>query len=575
VAASTEKLAYIDGKTANRVDLKLLIGNDYVTVYNNETFIRRKPLDIRNSCIILWMLLIERNSVCGCFTVCLQVLLAISGDAHAAEAAVVPNYIRERIFTMADTPQTPKDVKEFLKANDVQIVDFRFTDLPGTMQHFSIPAEVLDEDMFEEGVGFDGSSIRGFQEIHESDMVLVPDPKTIYLDPCLEHNTAAINCIVRDPVTGENYTRDPRGIAIKAEKYLQSLGLGDTAYFGPEPEFYILDDIRYDQTPAHGYYYIDSVEGIWNSGKAEGPNLGYKPRYKGGYFPAPPTDSFQDLRTEMLLRLRESGVQTEVHHHEVGTAGQSEMDIRFDSLTKIADKVQLMKYIIKNTGREFGKVVTFMPKPVFDDNGSGMHVHQSIWQGGKNTFFDTSGYAQLSQNALYYIGGLLKHSAALCALCAPSTNSYRRLVPGFEAPVNLVYSQRNRSAAVRIPLYSKSPGAKRIEYRSPDPSANPYLCFSALLMAGLDGIQNKIDPGEPMDKDMYELPPEEAKNVPVVPGKLEEALDALEADHEFLLRGDVFTPDVISTWLRYKRENEVAPMQLRPHPYEFYLYHDC
>jgi glutamine synthetase len=470
---------------------------------------------------------------------------------------------------------TPKDVLDLAKKNDAQVVDFRFCDLPGLMQHFSVPISQLTEDGFEDGFGFDGSSIRGFQEIQESDMLLLPDPDAAYMDPFTAHPTIAIHCFVKDPVTGEMYSRDPRGIAKKAELYLQQTGIADTSYWGPELEFYIFDSIRFDQNQHEGYYHIDAIEGIWNSGAEEGgKNLGYKPRYKEGYFPLPPMDHYQDLRTEMMLNMQKIGINVEVHHHEVGTAGQSEIDIRYDTLLKTADNVHKYKYVVKNTARNAGKVATFMPKPIFQDNGSGMHTHQSLWTGGENLFWDEVGYAQISDTCRYYIGGLLKHAPALLAFAAPTTNSYRRLVPGYEAPINLVYSQRNRSACARIPVYYKTPASKRIEFRSPDPMCNPYLAFPAMLMAGLDGIKNKIEPPDPIDKDLYDLPPEEKGQVKQVPGSLEEVLDALEADHSFLLEGGVFTQDVIDTWIEYKRVNELDAIRLRPHPWEFMLYSD-
>jgi glutamine synthetase len=470
---------------------------------------------------------------------------------------------------------TPKDVLDLAKKSDAQVVDFRFCDLPGLMQHFSVPISQLTEEGFEDGFGFDGSSIRGFQEIQESDMLLVPDPDAAYMDPFTAHPTIAIHCFVKDPVTGEMYSRDPRGIAKKAELYLKQTGIAETSYWGPEAEFYIFDSIRFDQNQHEGYYYIDAIEGQWNSGAEEGGNnLGYKPRYKEGYFPLPPMDHYQDLRTDMMLNMERIGIEVEVHHHEVGTAGQAEIDIRYDTLLKTADNVMKLKYAVKNTARQAGKVATFMPKPIFQDNGSGMHTHQSLWTGGENLFWDEVGYAQISDSCRYYIGGLLQHAPALLAFAAPTTNSYRRLVPGYEAPINLVYSQRNRSACARIPVYYKTPAAKRIEFRSPDPMANPYLAFPAMLMAGLDGIKNKIEPPDPIDKDLYDLPPEEASQVKQVPGSLEEVLDALEADHTFLLEGGVFTQDVIDTWLEYKRKNELDQVRLRPHPHEFHLYFD-
>jgi glutamine synthetase len=467
------------------------------------------------------------------------------------------------------------DVLNLIRDNEVQIVDLRFADLPGLMQHFSIPAHELTEEGFDEGFGFDGSSIRGFQEIQESDMILVPDPGTAVLDPFRTHPTLILNCFVKDPVTGEPYTRDPRHVAAKAEKHLEGSGIAQLSYWGPEAEFYIFDSVRFDQNQHSSYYYVDAVEGAWNSGAEEGGrNLGYKPRYKEGYFPVPPTDHYQDLRSEMALALEAAGIPVEVQHHEVGTAGQAEIDIRFGTLLETADRLMLFKYIIKNTALKHGKTVTFMPKPIFQDNGSGMHTHQSLWTDGVPLFYDESGYAQLSDLGRWYIGGLLAHAPALTAFTNPTTNSYRRLVPGYEAPVNLVYSQRNRSAAARIPLYSRSPKAKRVEFRVPDPSCNPYLAFAAMLMAGLDGVRNKIEPAGPLDKDLYELPPEELSEIPQVPGSLDDALAALEADHEFLLEGDVFTQDVIDTWLAYKREREVDAVRLRPHPWEFHLYYD-
>ncbi len=469
---------------------------------------------------------------------------------------------------------TPKEVIELAREKGVKIVDLRFVDLPGIWQHFSMSTTELVEEIFDEGVGFDGSSIRGFQKIQESDMVLIPDPDTVFLDPFTEVPTLNMICNVKDPVTGESYTRDPRYIAQKAERHLESTGLADTSYFGPEPEFFIFDDIRYDQGPSGGYYFVDSKEASWNTGREENPNLGYKPRYKEGYFPVPPTDSLQDIRSEMMLTLESLGVRMEVHHHEVATAGQCEIDLRFDTLTRMADKLLMFKYVVKNVALSRGKTATFMPKPVFSDNGSGMHVHQSLWKKGKNQFYEPGNYADLSKNCQYYIGGLLKHTAALLAFCTPTTNSFRRLVPGYEAPINLIYSQRNRSACVRIPAYSKSEGAKRVEYRIPDASSNGYLAFSAMLMAGLDGIENKIVPPDPIDKDLYDLEPEEKQDISSTPASLAEALDALEADHDFLLKGDVFTKDVIETWLAYKREHEVDAVRLRPHPYEFSLYYD-
>jgi len=467
-----------------------------------------------------------------------------------------------------------KEVIGLIKDQKIKAIDLRFCDLPGLWQHFTVTPHQIDEDCFEEGFGFDGSSIRGFQQIQESDMLMLPVPETYFLDPFTEVPTLNMICNISDPITGEPYSRDPRYIARKAENHLISTGLADTAYFGPEPEFFVLDDIRFGQSHNEGYYFIDSVEGFWNTGREENPNLGYKPRFKQGYFPVPPMDSLQDLRTEMTLLLEEAGIPVEIHHHEVATGGQCEIDIRFDKLVTMADNLLKFKYIVKNTARRHNKTVTLMPKPLFMDNGSGMHVHQSLWKDGKNLFYEEGGYADLSQNAIYYIGGLLKHAAAVLAFAAPTTNSYRRLVPGYEAPINLIYSQRNRSACVRIPAYSRSEKAKRIEFRPPDPSANGYLAFSAMLMAGLDGIHNKIMPPDPMDKDLYDLAPEDLSKVKSTPGSLEDVLDALEKDHDFLLKGDVFTPDVIETWINYKREHEVDALRLRPHPYEFALYFD-
>jgi glutamine synthetase len=470
--------------------------------------------------------------------------------------------------------RTPDDVLQLISDEGIEIVDVRFCDLPGLMQHFSMPANQLTADVFDEGVGFDGSSIRGFQEIQESDMLLVPDPNTAVVDPFTQHKTLDLNCFVNDPVTGESYSRDPRYVARKAEDYLTSTGLADTCYVGPEAEFFVFDDVRFDQNEHEGYYSIESVEAAWNTGREENPNLGYKPRYKEGYFPVPPMDHFQDLRSEMILVLERVGVEIEIHHHEVGTAGQAEIDMRFDSLLRMADKLMLYKYVVKNVARQAGKTATFMPKPVFQDNGSGMHTHQSLWKGGEPLFYSEAGYAGLSDMGRWYIGGLLTHAPAILAFSNPTTNSYKRLVPGYEAPVNLVYSQRNRSAAVRIPLYSQSPKAKRLEFRCPDPSCNPYLAFSAMLMAGLDGIQNRIEPPDPVDKDLYDLPPEELSKVPQVPGSLDAVLAALEEDQAFLKAGGVFTDDLIETWVTYKRENEVDALRLRPHPWEFALYYD-
>ena len=469
---------------------------------------------------------------------------------------------------------TPSEVVALAKEKNIKVVDLKFMDLPGMWQHTSIMVDELSEDLFEEGIGFDGSSIRGFQAINESDMLLFPDPATALVDPVCQVPTLSVTCNIKDPITLENYTRDVRHIAQKAEAYLQSTGIADISYWGPEAEFYLFNDIRYDQNQNSGFYHVDSVEGSWNSGKEENPNLGYKPRYKEGYFPVPPSDTLQDIRSEICLKLIECGVDVEVHHHEVGTAGQGEIDIRFDTLTTVADKIALYKYIVKNVARSHNLVATFMPKPLFQDNGSGMHVHQSFWKDGKNIFYDPQGYSLLSETALYYIGGLLAHARSLCAIIAPTTNSYKRLVPGYEAPVNIAYSQRNRSACVRIPVYSKSEKSKRVEFRTPDPACNPYLAFSALMMAGLDGIQNRIHPGDPLDKDLYDLEPEELDDIESTPVSLGDALDALEDDHEYLLKGDVFTEDVLDVWIDYKRENEVDAVNMRPHPYEFFLYHD-
>ncbi|CAG1066511.1 glutamine synthetase [uncultured bacterium] len=469
---------------------------------------------------------------------------------------------------------TPKDVLKLSKEKNAKMVDFKFLDFVGIWQHFSVPVGELSEDVFEEGLGFDGSSIRGWQPIHASDMLVMPDPATAIMDPFHETPSLSIICNIVDPITKEPYSRDPRNIAMKAEAYLKSTGIGDVAYFGPEPEFFIFDDIRYSQGANHGYYHIDSVEGVWNTGREECPNLGYKPRHKEGYFPVPPTDSQEDIRSEMSMVMESVGIRVERQHHEVATAGQAEIDMRFDSLVRMGDKLMWFKYIVKNVAKKWGKTVTFMPKPIFGDNGSGMHVHQSIWKGGKPLFAGNE-YGGMSELALYYIGGILKHARALNAFCNPGTNSYRRLVPGYEAPINLAYSSRNRSASVRIPMYSPSPKSKRIEVRFPDPSCNGYLACAAMLMAGLDGIQNKIHPGEPLDKDIYGLAPEELAKIPSACGSLEEALDALKADHEFLLKGDVFTQDVIDTWIEYKKKAELDPIRLRPVPYEFYLYYDC
>ncbi len=468
---------------------------------------------------------------------------------------------------------TPKEVIDLAKKNSAVMVDLKFMDLLGTWQHFTVPISELEEHMFEEGLGFDGSSIRGWQAINASDMLVIPNSDTGVMDPFTKEPTLSMIGNIVDPITKEKYSRDPRNIAMKAEAYLKSTGLGDTAYFGPEPEFFLFDDVRYESDINHAAYYVDSSEGNWNTGRDEGPNLGYKPRYKEGYFPAAPSDSLNDIRTEMTLLMEKVGIAMECHHHEVASGGQCEIDMRFSPLVKCADNLMWYKYIVKNVARRHNKTATFMPKPIYGDNGSGMHVHQSIWKGGK-PLFAGNGYAGFSEMGMHYIGGILKHARALAAFVAPTMNSYKRLVPGFEAPVNLAYSSRNRSASVRIPMYSASPKAKRLEARFPDPSCNGYLAFSAMLMAGLDGIENKIDPGEPLDKDIYALGPEELANIPRLPGSLDEALVCLEEDHQFLLKGDVFTQDVVDRWISYKREHEIEAMRLRPHPYEFYLYYD-
>lgn len=465
-----------------------------------------------------------------------------------------------------------REVLDFAKKNKVQVVDMKFVDLIGTWQHFTIPVSELTEGLFKDGSGLDGSSIRGWRAINNSDMLLVPDPATACMDPFCSVPTLSLVGNVVDPITREMYDRDPRYIAQKAEKYLQSTKIGDTSYWGPEAEFFIFDHARYDQTNHSAYYHIDSDEGVWNMGQ-EGVNLGGKIRHKEGYFPVPPTDTQQDIRTEMILEMEKAGIATEKHHHEVATAGQAEIDIRFDSLLRTADKMMMFKYIVKNVARRHGKTVTFMPKPIFGDNGSGMHTHQSIWKDGKPLFAGKE-YAGVSQMCLHYIGGILKHAPALAAFTNPSTNSYKRLTPGFEAPVLLAYSSRNRSAGIRIPMYSPSPKAKRIEVRFPDPAANPYLAFSAMLMAGLDGIENKINPGEPAEKDLYDLEAKEAAKIRTMPGSLDEALNHLEKDHQFLLKGGVFSEDLIEAWIGYKRTKEVDTMRLRPHPYEFFLYYD-
>ena len=469
---------------------------------------------------------------------------------------------------------TPKEAVDFAKKNNARIVDLKFMDLLGSWQHFSVPESELEEHLFSEGLGFDGSSIRGWQAINNSDMLVIPDPATTVMDPFTKVPTVSMICNIVDPITKEKYSRDPRNIAQKAEAYLKSTGIGDTAYFGPEAEFFIFDNIQYDSTTNESFYSIDSVEGNWNTGRDEAPNLGHKPRHKEGYFPVAPNDTFQDIRSEMMLTMEQVGISMECHHHEVATGGQNEIAMRFSSLVNCADNLMWYKYIVKNVARAHNKTATFMPKPMYGDNGTGMHTHQSIWKDGK-PLFAGNGYAGFSEMGMHYIGGILKHSRAICAFAAPTTNSYKRLVPGFEAPVNLAYSSRNRSASIRIPMYSPSPKAKRLEIRYPDPSCNGYLTFAVMLMAGLDGIENKIDPGEPLDKNIYSLGPEELASIPTLPHSLDQALEALEEDHEFLLKGDVFTQDIIDTWIEYKRENEVDPLRLRPHPMEFEMYYDC
>jgi len=474
------------------------------------------------------------------------------------------------------TLHRPEDIQnalDLVSREDVKMVDFKFMDFPGQWQHLTIPVNHFGEDTFEEGLGFDGSSLRGFKSIHESDMVIIPDPSTAMIDPFVKEKTLSLVCDIYEPLTREKYERCPRHIAQKAEAFLAQTGLADTAYFGPEAEFFIFDDVRFSTGENHSFYELDSIEGRWNSGRDEGPNLGYKPRYKEGYFPVPPTDQLNDLRNEMVRVMRECGLDIEAQHHEVASGGQAEIDLRFQPLVQAADDLLLFKYIIKNTAIRNSKTATFMPKPIFADNGSGMHVHMSLWKDGKPLFYGDR-YAGLSEMALHFIGGILKHAPALCAITNPTTNSYKRLVPGFEAPVNLAYSQRNRSASVRIPMYSSNPKSKRIEFRTPDPSCNPYLAFSALLMAGLDGVLNRIDPGNPLDKDIYDMKPEELKDVPSAPGSLEEALMTLERDHDFLLRGSVFTESVIETWIDYKINKEAKQLALRPHPYEFSMYFD-
>ncbi len=467
---------------------------------------------------------------------------------------------------------TPREVLDFAKKNKVEMVDLRFTDLVGAWQHVSIPTSELHLDLFKEGSGFDGSSIRGWKAIQNSDMLIVPDPETATLDPFTAIPTLNLICDVRDPISGSGYERDPRGVARRAEQYLKSTRIGDISYWGPEAEFFVFDHASYDQNSQSGYYFIDSEEGVWNSGQ-EGHNLGSRPRHKEGYFPVPPTDTQQDIRSEMVREMEKAGMHVEKHHHEVATGGQAEIDLRFDSLVNMADKMMMYKYIVKNVARRHNKTATFMPKPLFQDNGTGMHTHQSIWKNGQPTFAGKE-YAGVSQTCLHYIGGILKHGRALAALTNPTTNSYKRLTPGFEAPVLLAYSSRNRSAGIRIPMYSKSPKTKRIEVRFPDPSANMYLAFSALLLAGLDGIQKKIHPGDAMDKNLYDLSQREAKNIPTLPSGLDEALNNLEHDHQFLLQGGVFSKDLVEAWIAYKRDHEMNQIRIRPHPYEFSLYYD-
>ncbi len=474
---------------------------------------------------------------------------------------------------MAKSISPIEQILKFIRDKKIRFVDLKFMDFPGQWQHFTVPVSQFDADSFENGFGFDGSSIRGWKPINESDMLIIPDPGTMFLDPFIAEPTVSLICDVYEPATKEKYSRCPRNIAEKTDAYLKSTGIADTVYYGPEAEFFIFDDVRFDSQPNGSFYIVDSIEGRWNSGRDESPNLGYKPRYKEGYFPVPPTDSLIDLRNEMVTNLINCGVDVEAQHHEVASGGQCEIDLRFQPLVKAADQLLMFKYIVKNTAKKNNRTVTYMPKPVFGDNGSGMHVHTSLWKKGK-PLFAGAGYAGLSETALYFIGGLLKHAPSLLAFTNPTTNSYKRLVPGFEAPVNLAYSQRNRSASIRIPMYSTSPKAKRVEFRCPDPSCNPYLAFSAMLMAGLDGIINRIDPGEPLDKDIYDMAPEELKDVPSTPGSLNDALTALANDHEYLLKGDVFTEDVIETWIKYKTDKEIKPMALQPHPYEFALYYD-
>ena len=475
---------------------------------------------------------------------------------------------------MAKDNSAIENVLKYIKENKIEFIDMKFMDFPGQWQHITVPVSEFDASSFENGYGFDGSSMRGWKAIHESDMLIIPDPTTMFYDLFIQAPTLSLICDVYEPATKEKYSRCPRNIAQKAEAYVKSTGLADTVYYGPEAEFFVFDYVRFDSTQNSSFYFVDSIEGRWNSGREENPNLGYKPRYKEGYFPVPPTDALMDLRNEMVQNLIKSGIHVEAQHHEVASGGQCEIDLRFAPLLKAADQLLMFKYIVKNTAKKNNRTVTYMPKPIFGDNGSGMHVHTSLWKDGK-PLFAGNGYAGLSEMALYFIGGLLKHAPSILAFTNPTTNSYKRLVPGFEAPVNLAYSSRNRSASIRIPMYSASPKAKRVEFRCPDPSSNPYLGFSAILMAGLDGIINRIDPGDPLEKDIYDMEPEELKHVPSTPGSLGEALKCLADDHEYLLKGDVFTEDVIETWIKYKTEKEIKPMALQPHPYEFNLYYDC
>ena len=476
---------------------------------------------------------------------------------------------------MADVPTDPAALPAWMEQNGIEVVDVKFCDLLGTWQHFTVTPGLIDETAFSDGLGFDGSSIRGFQGIQRSDMVLIPDLTTGVVDPFMKHTTMSIVCDIKDPVTGEAYHKDPRGVAARAEQYLSGSGIADTSYWGPEAEFFVFDDVRYDNERQQSYYSVDSVEAEWNTGREEGPNLGYKTDHKLGYFPVAPRDTLQDLRTEMILEMQKLGIEIEIHHHEVGTAGQCEIDMRYDTLQVMADQLMAYKYVVRNVAVRNGKTATFMPKPIFEDNGSGMHVHQSLWKDGTNLFFDPEGYGMISELARYYIGGIIKHGSALMAFCAPTTNSYKRLVPGYEAPNVLVYSARNRSAGIRIPMLSSNPKTKRIEFRSPDPTCNPYLGFSAMLMAGLDGIENQIDPGDPVDNvDLFEIDPHEL-GYPTIPGSLDETVAALEEDHDFLLKGDVFNEDLIETWIDYKRTEESDQVRIRPHPFEFHLYFDA